>query len=188
RPQHDYFGLRYVSDAYFNLGDFAAAAAAYRKNIETLKADPKAVPPANLSGETNYVRLREIAALRQASEFTKALELAEGFLAEAQAAAAGKFVLRQQTEKARVLEAWAAADPAKINAALAQWSLIDRTLRPLRTKPVEYFEARLGQAWCLAKQGKKDDARKLLQGTMAINPTVGGAEMKGRFEAFLKTL
>ena len=58
----------------------------------------------------------------------------------------------------------------------------------MRKRPVEFYEARLGQAQCLVLQNKKKDALGVLQGTMALNAEVGSPAMKAKYEDLLKTL
>ncbi len=51
-----------------------------------------------------------------------------------------------------------------------------------------WFLARLGQAAALGKEGRKDPARRLIEGTELLHPGLGGAAMKARFSALKKAL
>jgi hypothetical protein len=189
RPKHDYRGLRYIAEANFNLGQYADAAKQFGGLLETLKTNPPEVAEKSRAGEAAYLRIRRITALRMAGEFQTALNEIDAFIAEvAPPGSKSGYPLYQQMERGRILQDWGAKEPAKLDEALRQWSAVQRVLTPMRRRPVEFYEVRLGFAQCLALQNKKQDALGVLKGTMALNADVGSPAMKAKYEDLLKTL
>ena len=87
-----------------------------------------------------------------------------------------------------MLQDWGAASPPKFAEAAKHWDQTSRKLQTASPRPVEYFEARHGLAYCLAKSGKKDDAIKVLRSTLTLSPAVGGGDMRAKYESLLKEL
>ena len=189
RPKHDYRGLRYIAEANYNLGLFADAAKQYANLREILKANPPEVPERARTGENAYVRMRWISSLRQAGEFQPALEAIDAYIAEvAPPGSKTGYPLAQQMERGRILQDWGAKEPAKLEEALRQWAGVQRILAPMRKRPNEFYESRLGQAECLAHQNKKKEAVSVLKSTLALNPDAGSPAMKARYDDVLKKL
>jgi hypothetical protein len=189
RPKHDYRGLRYIAEANFNLGQHADAAKQFGDLLGTLKSNPPEVPERSRAGEAAYLRMRRIASLRMAGDFPTALAEVDQYIAElAPPGARTGYPLSQQMERGRILQDWGAKEPAKLADAVTQWLAVQRILTPLRNRPVEFYEVRLGYAQCLALQNNKPEALSVLRGTLALNPTAGSPAMKERYEDLLKTL
>lgn len=76
-----------------------------------------------------------------------------------------------------------ATDIPSQRVALAKWREVES-----KTKPGEprWFRARLAQAELLLKLNDKPAAAKLIQLTMVLQPKLGGAEMKTKFESLLQ--
>jgi hypothetical protein len=124
-----------------------------------------------------------------AGDFQTALDEIDAFIAEvAPPGSKSGYPLYQQMERGRILQDWGAKEPAKLDEALRQWSAVQRVLTPMRRRPVEFYEVRLGFAQCLALQNKKQDALGVLKGTMALNADVGSPAMKAKYDDLLKTL
>jgi hypothetical protein len=189
RPKHDYRGLRYIAEANFNLGFHADAAKQYADLLESLKSNPPEVPERSRAGESAYLKMRRIAAMRMGGEFQPALDGIDALIAEVSPPGSKTgYPLSQQMERGRILLAWGAKEPAKLDEALRQWAAIQRVLTPLRRRPIEFFEVQLNIAQCLVLQNKKQDALGVLKAVIALNPDVGSPKMKLKYEDLLKTL
>jgi len=71
------------------------------------------------------------------------------------------------------------------SAAFNQWQKIALMLARVRPKPVEYYEAWYHAALALNREGKAKEAKQTLAGVMRLSPTLGGPEMKQKYQALL---
>lgn len=105
--------------------------------------------------------------------------------------------------KGRILQDWAAKDPAHYAEAATHWSHIFNALQGMRRKSpsllAEFYLVAYNLAYCLngqadqlqgnAKEDKKHEAAKLLKSLLYQSSTLGGdTKMVARFNELLKTL
>lgn len=143
-------------------------------------------------------RSRMIAQLRKEGKFEAAMEQVEQLVKE------NPRSLDAQMERARILQAWAAQDPAQFDKAVAHWHFIRNLLEPSRRRfPREYYEVIYNAADCLriqaekaAKEGQSTPAQaraiegaKLLFSAMTLNPKLDGdPNTVARYKALLEKL
>ncbi|MCA1685862.1 MAG: hypothetical protein LC745_07710, partial [Planctomycetia bacterium] len=78
--------------------------------------------------------------------------------------------------------------PKAWSAAFRQWQSIALRLGRARTRPAEYYEAWYHAAYALSKENKAKEARQTLAGVMRLSPTLGGPEMKRKYQALLEQI
>ncbi|GEM_PF-4277470 len=182
RSGQTFYSLQYLAESYFALGNYARAAESFGKMIETAKTDPALAETKNVQAEIQRVRLRRATALKMTGQFAPALAEVDALIKE------NSRLLAALMERGRVLQDWGAATPAKYAEAAVQWDKTSKQLQGISPRPAEYYEARHGVAYCLAKAGRKDDAIRVLRSTMNLSPDVGGPEIRIKYEALLKQL
>lgn len=176
----------FLGDALLELGDKEKAAAVYQKFLSLAESDPNFLPKES-AGAKSRVQAQLVGLLRAEGKFEAALRQAEDLIA------ANPRAIEPLVEKGRILEAWAANDPSRLDAAVAHWAIVRNMLARLRPKPPEYYEAVAGAAECLLKQQeltqdqeKAHQAEILLKATMIQSPTLGGAKMRERYQRLLE--
>lgn len=182
RELQNFSSLQYLAESYFALGNFEKAGDNFERMIQFAKTDVSFAQTKGAQSELQRVRLRRATALRMTKRFELALGEVETLLKE------NERLLAAVMEKGRVLQDWGGQASAKFADAAKHWDQASRRLQNMSPRPAEYFEARYGLAFCLAKTGKKDDAVKVLRSTITLSPAVGGPEMRGKFESLLKEL
>jgi hypothetical protein len=188
----------YIAESYYTLAIHDRAADAFEKLAGQF--DDEAKLPENYRGDANKatrerelskIKARRAASLRLSGKtdaMATALALIDDALKEHEQAKRTTYPLVYLMERARILQAYGAADPAKLLDALKQWNAISTRLASSPNKPKEYFESRLAIAECLEAQGKKDQAKQIVQRTMTLNPACGGPELKAKFDDALVRL
>jgi cellulose synthase operon protein C len=91
-------------------------------------------------------------------------------------------------EKGLLLESEAAAGKGTWSAALRHWEDMTKKMERMRPRPVTYFDAWYHLAWVLQQQKDPAKAKQALLGVMRLSPSVGGAEMKAKYQALLANL
>ena len=56
----------------------------------------------------------------------------------------------------------------------------------IRPRPASYYDAWYHVAWVLSKQKEPSKARQTLLGVMRLSPSVGGPEMKAKYQALAR--
>jgi hypothetical protein len=182
RENQTFGSLQYLAESYFALGTYAKAAELFDRMIQVAKADPAFAETKGSQGELHRVRLRRATALRLIKNYQQSLAEVDTLLRE------NERLLAAIMERGRILQDWGAVNAATYNDAARHWDATSRKLQNASPRPVEYFEARYGLAFCLAKTGKKADAVKVLRSTITLSPAVGGGDMRAKYESLLKEL
>jgi hypothetical protein len=139
------------------------------------------------------VKLKQVAALRNAKNLAEAEKLLNGLIDE------NKRSLEAQVEKGWLLEAKAEAKKGEWIEVYNHWKGLAMKLANQSPKPPQYFEAWYEAAEAIKKQGdlEKDAKKKqsyttlaktTLASVMRLSPSVGGPEMKSKYDALLKQL
>ncbi len=182
RSGQTFYSLQYLAESYFALGNYERAAESFGKMIGAAKTDPALAETKNVQAEIQRVRLRRATALKMTKQFAPALAEIDALIKE------NSRLLAALMERGRVLQDWGAETPAKYAEAAVQWDKTSKQLQAISPRPAEYYEARHGVAYCLAKAGRKDDAIRVLRSTMNLSPDVGGPEIRIKYETLLKQL
>ncbi len=86
-------------------------------------------------------------------------------------------------EKGMLLESEADAGKGAWSAALAHWEDLTKRMERMRPRPASYFDAWYHVAWVLAQEKETAKAKQALLGVMRLSPSVGGPEMKAKYQA-----
>jgi len=182
RKQYSPSGLLVVADAAGAVGLSAEA-----RNLYNQVANQP-----NVEGRLKTHALAQLVGLlRQEGKFDEAYSRAEELVKENPRA------LPPLMERARVMQAWAATDPAKFDQAMAEWIRIRNLLEPMRPKPREYYDVVYYAAECLyiqavktPEQGREKaiQASQWLNGAKLMNPRLSGPDAVERYNALLEKL
>jgi tetratricopeptide (TPR) repeat protein len=72
--------------------------------------------------------------------------------------------------------------------AIAHWQSLAQRLGGIRPRPHSYFDAWYHAALCHSRRNEATQARQILRGIMRLNPEMGDAEMKAKYQQLLSTL
>jgi tetratricopeptide (TPR) repeat protein len=129
-----------------------------------------------------HTKIRLAAALRNQGDFTKAEQMLDELSQQ------HKGMLEPLMEKGLLLEDRAQAGQGKWSDAYEHWRKLAAVLARYAHKPKEYYDATYHVAYVLFRQGQKDEAKKALRSVMRLSPTVGGPEMKAKYETLLRQI
>ncbi len=177
-----YESLEWAGERLVDLDAFKDAEEVLKRVLKDYGQDPQFLQQAG--GQMNLLRtrLRLAAALRGAGKFEEANSLVDELLSRYP-----KY-LEPQFEKGMLLEAEAQAKRGSWSAALKQWQGLSRKLEGARPRRVEYYEVWYHIAWVFYQQGDSAKARQTLQGITRLSSTVGGPEMKAKYQSLLNRL
>ncbi len=87
-----------------------------------------------------------------------------------------------------LLESEAEAGRGNWSAALRHWEDLPKRMERMRPRPASYYDAWYHVAWVLSKQKDTAKATQALLGVMRLSPTVGGPDMKAKYQGLLAKL
>lgn len=134
------------------------------------------------AGRRLRTQLKIAAALRGQGKLDAAEQLVSQLLKE------NPRYLEPQFEKGMLLEAQAEARKIKWAVPFAHWEKLARNVERIRPRPAQYYDAWYHVALVLSKEKEMLKARQTLQGVTRLNPSVGGPEMKAKYQALLARL
>lgn len=178
----------YVADASAELNETDTARKLYQALLAEGDSDP-AFGKANAAALTR-VRTQLVGLIRRkaqtADEFKVGLKQVDELIA------AYPNALEPKMEKGRLLQAWADVNPARLDDAVAHWTVLRTRLARARRKPPEYYEVVYNAASCLAtdslKTGNRQKAlyaEQLLNATLVLSPRLSGPEMVAQYKELL---
>jgi len=184
RKQLSPLGSVYLADTCFSLGLRQEARAQYEGFLERLDKDLEFKRTAPKAAETR-VRAQLIDLLSTAGTFDKAKQQADELVK------LNPHALEPRMLQARILQGWAAQEPAKYAEAVRLWAALHNGLQSWPKKPPEFYEATYNTAFCLVEQAGKDteklkDAERLLKSSLVLSPTLDGPDSVAKFTALLK--
>ncbi|HVX10184.1 MAG TPA: tetratricopeptide repeat protein [Pirellulales bacterium] len=175
RPPSSAAAMLFVAETLGDLGKADEARGQYQAILERADKDPKW-----LGGDrslTTRVRAKLLAFLRAEGRLEDALGQADRLVKE------NPKSLEPRLERAQILQAWAATEPDRYAAAVAQWTELRTALQNVRPRPKEYYDVVYNAAWCLAAQSEhKGDktpahqAEQLLKSVLVVSPDLDGEE------------
>jgi hypothetical protein len=178
----------YVADTSAELNDTDTARKLYQAILAEGESDP-AFGKANAAALTR-IRTQLVGLIRRKSQTPD--EFAEGLKQVDELIAAYPNALEPKMEKGRLLQAWADVDPARLDDAVALWTMLRTRLARARRKPPEYYEVVYNAASCLAtdslKTGNRQkalQAEQLLNATLVLSPRLSGPEMVAQYKELL---
>jgi outer membrane protein assembly factor BamD (BamD/ComL family) len=187
----NYTSLQWAGESMLSLNMPKEAESVFRRVLDLAGKDRGFLGDREASARLLHTRLRLGAALRQQGKFDAARDLIQPLVDE------NPRLLDPMMEKGYLLEDQARSENSRgaWEASLAYWKNLALRLRQARKLPPEYFESWYHVAigfGGLAEAEKnpkfKTEAIGTLKGIMTLNPTVGGPEMKAKYEELIKRL
>jgi outer membrane protein assembly factor BamD (BamD/ComL family) len=182
-----YDSLQWAGESMLNLKMPAEAAAVFRRVLDTFGKDAEFQKQPDAANRLLRTRLKLAAALRGQRQFDEARKLVQTLADE------NPRLLDPLLEKGYLIEEEARAasgsDAARLwEQSLAYWKDLGGRLRAIPQRRAESFEAWYHVAIALRGLGRKDEAISTLKGVLTLTPSVGGPEMKAKYEELLKQL
>jgi tetratricopeptide (TPR) repeat protein len=176
-----YESLLWAGRSLLSLEAYQDAEKVFRRVLTEYTEDPKFLQQAGGPGRLLLIRLGLSAALRGQNRLDEAEDLIDEILKDKDY----KGYIEPQFEKGLVLEARAEASQGKWSTALAYWENLAKRLSGARTRSAFYYDSWYHVAWVLFKQQLPAKARQALMGVMRLSPSVGGPEMKAKYQGLL---
>jgi len=176
-----YESLLWAGRALLNLDANEEAEKVFRRVLTDYTQDPQFLQQAGGPARLLLIRLGLAASLRGQNRFDDADTLIDDILEDKQY----KGYIEPQFEKGLLLEARAEAGKGSWTTALAYWENLAKRLGGARTRSAFYYDSWYHVAWVLSKQKSKTKARQALLGVMRLSPSVGGPEMKAKYQGLL---
>jgi len=123
-----------------------------------------------------------VQALREQGDYTKAESMLAELMKQNPRTAALIF------EQGMILERKAEAKEGSWKQAFAHWQNLAVRLGTSRPRPPQYYDAWYHAAYALNQDGLGTKAKQTLNSIMRLSPTVGGTDMKQKYEALLKKI
>jgi tetratricopeptide (TPR) repeat protein len=153
-----------------------------RRVLKDFTEDPQFLQQQGGSGKLLRTRLRLVTALRGQGKFDEANPIIDDLMKQKPPYVDTLF------EKGMLLESEAAAGRGSWSAALTFWENLTKRMEKMRPRPASYFDAWYHVAWILSQQKETAKAKQALSGVMRLSPSVGGPEMKAKYQGLLARL
>jgi len=176
-----YESLRWAGQALLNLDAYPDAEKVFRRVLTEYTQDPQFLQQAGGPARLLLIQLGLAASLRGQNRFDEADALIDDILKDKQY----KGYIEPQFEKGLLLEARAEAGKGSWSTALGYWENLAKRLGGARTRSAFYYDAWYHVAWVLSKQKAPTKARQALMGVMRLSPSVGGPDMKAKYQGLL---
>ena len=184
RKQYDLGGLVFLAESSLEIGLTDKAREQFQAIIDRSAADPAFAKVA--AKAMTRVRSQLIGILRTEKKYEDALKQVEALLV------AQPNALEPLIEKGNILQALAEANPKRYEEAVKWWTTIRLKLSAEKgKKPPAYYDVIYNCAICLKEQkdpAKSTQAAQLLNGTLALSPTLDGPDRVAKYKALLKQL
>ena len=177
-----YESLQWAGEGLVRLDSYKESESVFRRVLTEFTADPQFVQQPGGRAKLFRTRLSLATALRGQSKFDEANSIIEELMAQKPP------YLDTFFEKGMLLEAEAAAGHGTWPAALRFWEDLTRKMERQRPRPASYFDAWYHVAWVLYQQKEIAKAKQALSGVMRLSPSVGGPEMKAKYQGLLAKL
>ena len=181
-----YESLQWAGDALLSLEESSEAEKVYRRVLDEFASDATFLQQQNGPRRVLHTKLKLAAALRMNGRFDEAMSLVKDLKAQ------NKRFVEPIIEEGLILEAIAnstkrAGAPAW-DKALAHWDRLARQIEAVKPRPPFYYDVWYHVAWVHFKRNEVLKARQTLLGVMRLAPSVGGPEMKAKYEELLARL
>jgi cellulose synthase operon protein C len=177
-----YDSLEWAGESLLTLDAYKEAEEVLQRVLKEFTQDPQFLQQANGSVRLLRTRLKIATALRGLGKLDQARTLVEELLTQ------NPRFIEPQFENCLLLEAEAEAGKGSWSAALRQWEGLAKNLERMKPRPAFYYDAWYHVALVLSKQKETVKARQTLQGVMRLNPSVGGADMKAKYQGLVARL
>jgi tetratricopeptide (TPR) repeat protein len=173
--------LVWAGRSLLNLDAYSEAEKVFRRVLTDYTQDPKFLQQSGGPTRLLLVRLGLSASLRGQNRLDESEDLIDEILKDQQY----KGYIEPQFEKGLLLEARAEAGQGNWSKALAFWENLAKRLSGARSRSAAYYDSWYHVAWVLSKQNSPAKARQALLGVMRLSPSVGGPEMKAKYQGLL---
>ncbi len=164
------------------LDAYADAEKVLRRVLTEFTENPEFLQQQGGRGKLLRTKLRLVTALRGQGKFDEA-NVDHGRSVEAKAS-----LPRDAVREGMLLESKAAAGKGNWSAALGHWEDLTKKMERMRPRPASYFDAWYHVAWVLYQEKQPAKAKQTLLGVMRLSPTVGGPDMKAKYQGLLAKL
>jgi tetratricopeptide (TPR) repeat protein len=177
-----YESLQWAGEGLLTLDAYADAEKVLRRVLTEFTADPQFLQQPGGRGKLFRTKLRLVTALRGQGNFGQANSIMEDLLKQKPP------YLETLFEQGMLLESEASARKGSWSTALGHWEDLTKKMERMRPRPASYFDAWYHVAWVLYQEKQSAKAKQTLLGVMRLSPTVGGAEMKAKYQALIARL
>ncbi|MFO0909378.1 MAG: tetratricopeptide repeat protein [Isosphaeraceae bacterium] len=174
--------LQWAGENMLAIGNAREAEGVFLRILETFGKEAAASSPGQPPDRLFRTRLKLSAAYRAQGKFAESEKLVSDLTTQFPNA------IEPLMEKGMLAEDRAAAKKGPWNVAFNQWRTIALRLAAPRTRPLEYYDAWYHAALALSKEGKVKEAKQTLASVMRLSRSVGGPEMKEKYETLLSQL
>lgn len=183
----------YLADTSAELDETDRARELYQAILA--QADTDAAFAEKYAAALTGIRTRLIGLIRRKAKTAEEFEV--GLKQVDELIAAYPNALEPKMEKGRLLQSWADVDPAKLDDAVAHWTVLRTRLARARSRPPEYYEVVYNAANCLYTDALKSplpgirrekalQAEQLLNATLVLNPRLSGPEKVAEYKDLLQ--
>lgn len=184
REGQDFNALGFIADAYFELGEFAAAADQYGRMLILAARRPDFAPPDRRATDLARTQLRRAVALRRMDRYADAM----ASLDELGRSSPRGLSAEASFEKGELLLDWGKVDGQKLTDAARHFSQLARRYETISPPPEEFFRARYQLAQALVRMDRSADAARVLRSTLTQHPSGGGPALKAELLKLLDEL
>ena len=181
-----YESLQWAGDALLSLEEASEAEKVYHRVLEEFANNPTFMQQPNASRRLLHTKLKLASALRMNGKLDDATSLVDDLITQ------NKRFVEPIIEKGLILEAVAESsrkgDNTAWDKALAHWNRLARQVEGLKPRPPFYYDVWYHVAWVHYKRNDVLKARQTLMGVMRLSPTVGGSDMKAKYQDLLGRL
>jgi tetratricopeptide (TPR) repeat protein len=177
-----YESLEWAGESLVTLEAYKEAEDVLQRVLKEFTQDSQFLQQPNGRSKLLRTRLKMAAAMRGQGKLKEARTLVEELLEQ------NPRYIEPQFEMGLLLEAEAEARKANWSAALQHWEGLAKKLERLKPRPAFYYDAWYHVALVLSKQQEMVKARQTLQGVMRLNPSVGGSDMRAKYQNLVARL
>jgi cellulose synthase operon protein C len=174
-----YESLQWAGEALLTLDAYEESEKVLRRVLKDFTEDPKFLQQQGGPGKLLTTRLRLVTALRGQGKFDEANPIMDDLMKQK------PVYLDTLFEKGMLLESEAAARKGNWSTALGFWENLIKRMEKIRPRTATYFDAWYHVAWILYQQKDMAKAKQALSGVMRLSPSVGGPEMKAKYQGLL---
>jgi cellulose synthase operon protein C len=168
--------LSWAGSNLLKLGAADQAATVLQQVLDIYGNDSAFLARPNASQKLLLMRIRHVSALRLKGDLDEADAKLKDVIEQ------DRRLIESKMEKGYILSAKAATKRTTWATAIKYWEDLAQSMRNLKPRPVEYYEAWYQAARGLQSDGKKALAKQTLNGIMRLSPQVGTPEMKARYQ------
>ena len=177
-----YESLQWAGEGLLTLDAYADSEKVLKRVLKDFTEDPQFLQQQGGRGKLLRTRLRLVSALRGQGKFDEANTIVDELMKQKPP------YIETLFEKGMLLESEAAAGKGKWSTALGFWENLIKRMEKIRPRTATYFDAWYHVAWILYQQKDTAKAKQALSGVMRLSPSLGGSDMKAKYQGLLTKL